>query len=153
MKFLFQIWILRCSGFEFVFYLSPPKRPARAGWQRRTVRNVSTPKTNSKSQSWIWKASCTYNLQSISKRASQDTRWCQITTHTTARCPTSRRGSTSLNEILEASNPECSSFSNKTPPLPLRPEIPTLFLFECNITKPLLSKFLNGTMRIPLLLQ
>ena len=37
-----------------------------------------------------------------------------VTTHTIARCPTSRRCSPSLNEIPEASNPERSSFCNKT---------------------------------------
>ena len=74
-----------------------------------------------------------------------------VTTHRTARCPTSRIGSPSMNEIPEADNPECSSFSNKTPPLPPRLEKLTLFLSEYNITNPLLPRFLNGTTRIPLL--
>ena len=39
-----------------------------------------------------------------------------VTTHTTAKYPTPRRCSPSMNEIAEASNPACSSFSNKTPP-------------------------------------
>ena len=65
-----------------------------------------------------------------------------VTTHTTARRPTSRRCSPSMNEIPEASNPEPSSFSNKTPPLPPRPEKPTLS--ECHRTEPMLSTFLNG---------
>ena len=64
-----------------------------------------------------------------------------VTTHTTARYPTSRRCSPSMNEIPEASNPERSSFSNKTPLLPPRPEKPSLFLSECHTTKPMLSKF------------
>ena len=67
-----------------------------------------------------------------------------VTTHTTARYPTTRRCSPSMNEIPEASNPERSSFSNKTPPLPPRPEKPSLFLSQCHTTKPMLSKFLNG---------
>ena len=73
-----------------------------------------------------------------------------VTTHTTARYPTSRRCSPSMNEIPEASNPERSSFSNKTPPLPPRPEKPSLFLSECHTTKPMLSKFLNGNNENPL---
>ena len=67
-----------------------------------------------------------------------------VTTHTTARYPTSRRCSSSMNEIPEASNPELSSFSNKTQPLTPRPEKPSLFLSECQRTKPMLSKFLIG---------
>ena len=39
-----------------------------------------------------------------------------VTTHTTARYSTPRRYSASMNDIPEASNPERSSFSNKTPP-------------------------------------
>ena len=70
--------------------------------------------------------------------------------NTTARYPTSRRCSPSMNEIPEASNPERSSFSNKTPPLPPRPEKPSLFLSECHTTKPMLSKFLNGNNENPL---
>ena len=73
-----------------------------------------------------------------------------VTTHTTARYPTSRRCSPSMNEIPEASNPERSSFSNKTPPLPPRPEKPSLFLSEFHTTKPMLSKFLNGNNENPL---
>ena len=73
-----------------------------------------------------------------------------VTTHTTARYPTSRRCSPSMNEIPEASKPEPSSFSNKTPPLPPRPEKPSLFLSECHTTKPMLSKFLNGDNENPL---
>ena len=72
-----------------------------------------------------------------------------VTTHMTARYPNSRRCSPSMNEIPEASNPERSSFSNKTPPLP-RPEKPSLFLSECHTTKPMLSKFLNGNNENPL---
>ena len=73
-----------------------------------------------------------------------------VTTHMTARYPTSQRCSPSMNEIPEASNPERSSFSNKTPPLPLRPEKPSLFLSECHTTKSMLSKFLNGNNENPL---
>ena len=73
-----------------------------------------------------------------------------VTTHTTARYPTSRRCSPSMYEIPEASNPERSSFSNKTPPLSPRPEKPSLFLSECHTTKPMLSKFLNGNYENPL---
>ena len=72
-----------------------------------------------------------------------------VTAHTTARYPTSRRCSQSMNEIPEASNPERSSFSKKTPPLPPRPEKPSLFLSECHRTKPMLSKFLNGNNENP----
>ena len=73
-----------------------------------------------------------------------------VTTHTTDRHPTSWRCSPSMNEIPEASNPERSSFSNKTQPLPPRPERPSLFLSECHTTKPMLSKFLNGNNENPL---
>ena len=66
------------------------------------------------------------------------------TAHTTARCPTSRRCSPSMNEIPEASNPERLSFSNKTQPLPPRPAKTSQFLSECHRTKPMLLKFLNG---------
>ena len=55
-----------------------------------------------------------------------------------------------MNEIPEASNPERSSFTNKTPPLPPRPEKPSLILSECHTTKPMLSKFLNGSNENPL---
>ena len=54
-----------------------------------------------------------------------------------------------MNEIPEARNPERSSFPNKTPPLPTRLEKPSLFLFECHRTKPMLSKFLNGNNENP----
>ena len=50
-----------------------------------------------------------------------------VTTHTTDRYPTPRRCSPSMNEIPEASNPERLSFPNQTPPLPPRPEKPSLF--------------------------
>ena len=50
-----------------------------------------------------------------------------VTTHTTARCQTSRRCSPSMNEFPEASNPERLSLPNKTPPLPPRSEKPSLF--------------------------
>ena len=73
-----------------------------------------------------------------------------VTTHTTARYPTPRRCSPSMNEIPEASSPERSSFSNKTQPLPPRPEKPSLFLSECHRTKAILSKFLNGNNEDPL---
>ena len=46
--------------------------------------------------------------------------------------------------------PERSSFSNKTPLLPPRPEKPSLFLSECHTTKTMLSKFLNGNNENPL---
>ena len=72
-----------------------------------------------------------------------------VTTHTTARSPTSRSCSPSMNEIPEASNSESSSFTNKTPPLQPRPEKPSLFLSECQRTKPMLSKFLNGNNENP----
>ena len=72
------------------------------------------------------------------------------TTHTTARCPTSRRCSPSMNEIPEASNPERSSFSNKTQHLPQRPEKLSLHFSDCHMTKPMLSKFSNGTNKNPL---
>ena len=72
-----------------------------------------------------------------------------VTTHTTARYPTPRRCSPSINEIPEASNPELSSFCNKTPPLPPRPEKPSLFMSECHRTKPMLSKFFNGNNENP----
>ena len=55
-----------------------------------------------------------------------------------------------MNAIPEASNPERSSFSNKAPPLPPRPEKLSLFLSECHKTKPMLSKFLNGNNENPL---
>ena len=73
-----------------------------------------------------------------------------VTPHTTARYPNPRRCSPSMNETPEASNPERSSFSNKTPPLPPRPEKPSMFLSECHRTKPMLSKFLNGNDENPL---
>ena len=86
-----------------------------------------------------------------------------VTTNMTARYPTSRRCSPSMNEIPEASNPERSSFSNKTPPLPPGPEYASnkfriaelslsesLFLSECHTTKPMLSKFLNSNNENPL---
>ena len=73
-----------------------------------------------------------------------------VTTHTTARYQTLRRCLPSMNEIPEASNPERSSFSNKTPPLPPKPEKQSLFLSECHRTKPMLSKFLNGNKENPL---
>ena len=68
---------------------------------------------------------------------------------TTARYPTPQRCSRSMNEIPEASNPERSSFPNKTPPLPPRLERLSLFLSECHETKPILSKFLNGNNENP----
>ena len=73
-----------------------------------------------------------------------------VTTHTTAKYPTPRRCSPSMNEIPEASNPEGSSFSNKTPPSPSRPKKTSLFLPECHRAEPKLSKFLNGNNENPL---
>ena len=73
-----------------------------------------------------------------------------VTTHTTARFPKPRRCSASKNEFPEASNPERSSSSNKTPPLPPRPQKPSLFLSECHRAEPKLSKFLNGNNENPL---
>ena len=55
-----------------------------------------------------------------------------VTTHTTAKYPTPRRCSPSMNEIPEASNPEGSSFSNKTPPSPSRPK-KTSFALPCKV--------------------
>ena len=52
-------------------------------------------------------------------------------------------------EIPEASNPECSSFSNKTPPLPRRLEKSSLFLSENHRAEPKISKFLNGNNENP----
>ena len=72
-----------------------------------------------------------------------------VTTNTTARCPTTRRCSPSMNENSESCNPEFSSFSNKTSPLPPRPEKPSLFLSECHKNEPMLSKFLNGNNENP----
>ena len=71
-----------------------------------------------------------------------------VTTHTTARCPTSRRCSPSTNYVPEASNPVNLSFSNKTPPLPPTPEKPSLCLSKC--TETMLSKFLIGNNENPL---
>ena len=51
-----------------------------------------------------------------------------VTTHTTAKCATSLRCSPSMNDIPEASSSERSSFSNKTPLLPPRPQKPFFFV-------------------------
>ena len=54
-----------------------------------------------------------------------------------------------MNEIPEASNPEISSFSDKTPPLPRRPEKSSLFLSENHRAEPKMSEFLNGNIENP----
>ena len=52
--------------------------------------------------------------------------------------------------FAKVTNPERSSFTNKTPVLPLRPEKTSLFLSESHRTKPMLSTLLNGNNENPL---